>query len=252
MIQRALLIAVAAALPLQAAVTYRVEVEWAATRQSVDRSRVTVDGKKIRIDFEPDGDATITGNALISTDGGKSYIGINSRLKTWWPANMQEPWAQPFTPRPDRGGHGERARKVQWTWREEPEGEAGKHNYSGDLSFVALQDVMDGQTVDSRNTAKVEIATDEGIDATWLGFLPFITGIDDINSRLAASGGAIKGFPTRITLTSTRQYNHGPLLTAKHAMTVSDVKTLTSVDPHLFERPKDYREQAPVMAAPVF
>ncbi|HEV7919913.1 MAG TPA: hypothetical protein VGR02_03885 [Thermoanaerobaculia bacterium] len=40
------------------------------------------------------------------------------------------------------------------------------------------------------------------------------------------------------------------MLTDRRTITVHDVTNVKSVDPRLFQTPKDYREQPPVFAAP--
>lgn len=242
MIQRALLVAAAAAaLSVQAATTYRIEREAPKPEPA---ATVIVDGDRIRIDYAPV-EGPVEADAMYSTDGGRTFIALNSGMRTWFRSKPRGP----FTPVSGRIGGNAKARRIKWSWREEPGAEAGSHLYVGSLDYTHVEEMM-GSGVPSHCTARVEIRTSEAVDARWLGELPFRIGIADIDTKLAASGATIKGLPLSIAFTTTQQYDRGPLLKDERTMTVRDVATVKSVDPKLFETPKGYRYEEPVIAAP--
>ncbi|MBV9493681.1 MAG: hypothetical protein JOZ54_05515, partial [Acidobacteria bacterium] len=82
MIQRALLIAMFAALPLRAATVYRVDFDPLGERQEVGSARVTIDGDKVRVDYEQQDTPRAS---AISTDGGATFASLDGQPFTIQP-----------------------------------------------------------------------------------------------------------------------------------------------------------------------
>jgi hypothetical protein len=241
--RRALLILIAlVAAHAQAAISYRVKFESTDPQVSASEARVVADGAKLRADFEEREGVVHLYDSMLSDDGGKTWIAVNDQLQTWYRADFppfiarsRNFTAMDLTPS---------AKKIQWSVKR------GAESSRGELSY-ALEDNIGGTIVRSKVHATVEIWPMEGkTAASWPAAVPFETRIAAVDEQIARSPELLGGFPRKIVVTATRQYEGGAPTTDTSTMTVDEVRELPSVDAKRFVRPANYREQPPVVGAP--
>jgi hypothetical protein len=239
------------ALTGEAATAYRLEYYregW--PRASSRTEKVTVDGPNVRVDLARDPDTVATHHTVLSRDGGKTFVAINDELRTWY-------WlgSSPFVVSAGvlSGMSGKGAvRNIKWSTGDSsggaPATEAPARQHQ--LSYV-LEERFEETRVRIKCTAILKIWTAPELDASlWPGHVAFVTGIPQLDAEIASRIGPHQGFPERIVLVATKQFDGGSLTTETISMRVVDVESVPDVPADLFERPRGYKEQAPVLAAP--
>lgn len=226
-----------------AATKYRLEIHRQGWPQASSSSvTVTVDGANVRTDFDRQPDDVITHDMAVSRDGGSTFVGINHELRTWFPLDTS-----PFVLRPLTlfGMTGKAVvRNINWSTSEK------EHTGEGELSYV-LEERFQGVSVKIKCTASVQISSTSTVDARlWPGHVPFLTGIPEVDAQITSSAELLLSFPERIVLIATKQYEGGSPVTETISMKIVEIQSLEKVVPDLFERPRGYVEQAPIVAAP--
>ena len=233
---------------LDAGTVYHVTFESSDTFGQMRAATVFVDGERIRVDYEALPNEPFAQDSVISTNGGRDWIALHSTNQTWFP--LEE--GPSLTPE-SRNFHGLSAsakiRKIDWAIHEEPAGE-GEHHYSGDLSYVLI-DEIEGQSVKMNCFARVDVVTTDTLDrALWVGVLPLRTRHPDVDAQIARQQPHIEGFPKRIELIATRRYEGGGRPFRGTASSTVDRVETRSLSPAMFQRPASYRKQMPVVGAP--
>lgn len=238
-----------AALPLAAATRYTIDVESTGDplRQPHQRSTVLVDGPRRRIDIEQK-EPPFTHDAAISDDGGKTFIGLNTQLKTWFRAPVHGFGLRIFAamPRSDRT-----VRDVKVTSSDEPSEDVGGYTarrYVVTMSY-AVREGSGAMRVDINYGATAIIWTTDIVDPALGIRTGFATGVPEVDAQLEPAFARIKGFPLKSTISATRMYVGGRPQTFTITTTVSDIRTVAA-PPHAFERPADYINQEPLIGAP--
>lgn len=224
-----------------AATAYRVTFGTNGRPPAYNVARVVVAGDEVRADFPRVPGEVGTCDFILSHDGGRTFTAFDNELRTWFPLD-----ASPFTPTVFLlGGPGSTARKVRWSWTA-----TGPRQYAGTLSCTIDERIADVK-VSSARTISVIIETTDSLDRiAWPGVLPFVCSAPEVDRAVAASAASMKGFPLRIALTRTQQYDRGPLITERRSMSVDEIDTNFQADPKLFQVPAGYREQKPIVGAP--
>jgi hypothetical protein len=230
--------------PLPAATAYHVT--FTGSGASRPALRVTSDADRRRIDLEKVKDSVITWSSLISSDGGHTFVALNAENQTWFPLKA----AAPLSPSSAllAGLPTDRISDVRWDLQEEPATDetGANRKYVGRLSYRRHFDTS-GVAVAVRCSAVLLTWTTDRTDQTlWVGALPFASGVADVEAELAKKAAAIKGFPIKITLSATRQYEGGPPMTELVTASVTNIHEVT-VPAADFRRPTGYREQEPVI-----
>lgn len=241
---RALVLMLTFALSAEGAITYRVRSESNAALGRASGSRVTVAGNDVCIEEdERPPDHPVTQNVLVSRDGGASFIALNHQNQTWFPAEMP-----PLTVFANHCGMGVKepeVSKVKWLFTE-PE----SHHYVASLAYT-VQERLDGTKVEITCTAALDITTTGAHPRElWPAKELFTTRIPSVDEQIAGDLASIKGFPTRVAVTTGRQFKGGALYKSKRTVVTEDVRTVPDGAVPACKRPADYREQKPVIGVP--
>jgi hypothetical protein len=223
---------------------------FAATGYTVRRGTTGLLGGTYTVVAEPD---RIRATSATTPDGpilydsvlwikGSPTIALNSQMQTWYTV------ARPFALSASylsAASMAKRIKQLAFTFEEVAGAPDGEHRYSGRLRFVVLG------AYNVTYTATMDVTTTDAVDPRlWLtGMLP-LTGMLQIDEKIAAAEATIKGFPLRMSITATRQYaGGGALMTAVNTVEVSDIRQTEAKDA-LFVQPAHYRYEKPVFAAP--
>ena len=212
---------------------------FAATAYDVRRGNTTVsvvaEGGQMRADLQVPEGAPVTHTSVLWR-GGAVAIALNARNETWYelapePLSLRSRYLGPF---PAKG-----AKKVRWTMSE------ANGTYTARLTYdVHVREA----TVRCSADYTIE-TTDRHPRTLWLGRIFARTGLPEVDAELAAAEAAITRFPTRLTMTATRQYVGGPPMSETLVVETLNVRE-TTVDPGTFVRPAQYVAQKPVIGAP--
>jgi hypothetical protein len=99
---------------------------------------------------------------------------------------------------------------------------------------------------------KTNIYLDSKLKTWWSTDRPAIeltSGVPKVDAQLAPKIAAIPGFPLKTVFIATRAYAGGKPQVSTLTATVSDIRSVTP-PPGSFEQPRDYKNQAPIVAAP--
>jgi hypothetical protein len=202
---------------------------------------VVAEPDRIRATAEAKSDGPILYDGLLWFRG-SPLIALNSQMQTWYTV------ARPFALSASYlsgARNATRIKQLAFTFDEVAGAPPGEHRYTGRLRFVVLG------SYNVTYTATVDLATTEAVDPRlWMtGMLP-LTGLLQVDEKLAAAEATIKGFPLRMSITATRQYSGGgALMTDVHTVEVSDIRE-TEANASLFVQPPHYRHEKPVFAVP--
>lgn len=234
---------------LKAATTYRVTTTIKDWLKRVPRvEHVIADGDNRRLSIERQ-DEPFTHDVLLSTDGGKTIIALNTALRTWFDFAIL-PASNNLKPL-----RGTAVKKVQVSVREE----SGAEPISGfpvrtfviRASFTSLEN--HGTTnVTRENAMTVMLWTTDKIDAA-LAFPPrvFVTGVDAIDAELRQkTAGIISGFALRTVTTYSQAYEGGGPKVEIITTEVDDIRTVGSPPATQFAKPADYINQPPIIRSP--
>jgi len=228
----------------EAAITYRVRRDSNAALARATGSRVTIAGDDICIEGDKGPpDEPVTSNALVSRDGGASFIAINHENQTWFPAE-----GPPLTVVAGHCGMSmkeAKISKVKWLFTE-PE----SYHYVAALAYT-ITERFDGVKIEVTCTAALDIrTTDAHPRELWPVATLFATQLPSVDERIAGDLASIKGFPVRIALTTGRQFKGGALYQSKSTLVTEDVRTVPDGAVPACKRPASYREQKPVIGVP--
>jgi hypothetical protein len=201
---------------------------------------VLVEGERHRADLATGEDDAVLFTSVLWT-GGENAIALNARNGTWY-----ERTADPLAPRSNYLNplYQPTVKNLRWTMSE------ANGTYSARLSYDVHGTVGGGVRIRVRCSAEYVIETSEAHPrALWLGRVFASTHVPEVDAQLAAADPSIARFPTRITLTATRQYDGGPAMHDVVTVEVRDVRA-AKVAPQTFVRPADSIHQKPVMAGP--
>jgi hypothetical protein len=233
----------ASALSAEAAIAYRVQHETGDPSPKGEGVTVTVAGDDVCIEAdERPSDVALMYSALVSSDGGESFIALNHRNQTWYRTT-----ATPLRVSSGICGMTDAAKvsKVKWLFTE-PE----SHRYVATLSYTVTES-FGGHKIAVTCTAALDITTTVAHPRElWPSKTLFSTQQPSVDARIAADLARVQGFPMRIALTSGRQYKGGALYTTKWTLVTQDVRTVPDGKVRACVRPPDYREQEPVLGVP--
>lgn len=240
-----LLIATAA---LQAATTYRVTTTIKDRLKRIPRvERVIADGDNRRLTVEQQ-DEPFTHDMLLSADGGKTVIALNTPLQTWFDFSILPPSTSTLKAR-----RGAAIKDVNVIVREE----SGAEPISGfavrkfviRVGFTAQED-YGGTKVKRENAMTAMLWTTDKIDGA-LAFprAVFATGIDSIDAELRQKTAAMfAGFPLREVTTYSQAYEGGAPSVEIITTEVDDIRTVRSPPAAQFAKPAGYVNQPPIVS----
>jgi len=113
------------------------------------------------------------------------------------------------------------------------------------------EEKVQGMRVRSKFTVTAEVwPGGVGAQPKWPAKVAFMTGIPEVDAKVANSTNMLDEFPRRIVVTVTRQYEGGVVMSETTTTVVDDIHEVPPVDAKRFVRPTDYREQPPVIGSP--
>jgi len=238
------------AVRVQAATEYRLTID--STGDPLPRAlgpsihTVLVDGANRRVTDE-------AGVAVLSNDGGKTLIRLDHKLKTWWVSEVRalNPRRHITAPLPIVVKSD--VRNVRVISSDEPTDEvfAGlpTHKYIVRATYTLAADIS-GSPLSADYGLTIFIWTSETLDpATAVPAVDLTTGVAEVDAQLAPKIAAVPGFPLKTMLLATRAYAGGRPQAMSLTATVSGIRSVTP-PPGAFERPRDYKNQAPVIVGP--
>jgi hypothetical protein len=237
---------------LQAATSYRVTTTIKDRLKRTPRvERVIADGDNRRLTVEHQ-DEPFTHDVLLSTDGGKTVIVLNTPLQTWFDFTLLPPSTSSLKPR-----KGAAIKDVKVTVSEESGNEPilgfPIRKFVIRASFTAQED-YGGTKVKRENAMTTLLWTTDKIDAA-LAFPPpvFETGVSSIDAEVRQKAAAIlSGFPLREVATYSQAYEGGAPTVETITSEVNDIRTVPSPPAAQFAKPAGYINQPPILngAAP--
>jgi len=237
---------------LQAATTYRVTTTIKdRLKRSPRVERVIADGDNRRLTVEHQ-DEPFTHDVLLSTDGGKTVIALNTPLQTWFDFTILPPSTSSLKPR-----KGAAIKDMKVTVSEESGNEPifgfPIRKFVIRASFTAQED-YGGTKVKRENAMTTLLWTTDKIDAA-LAFpmAVFATGVSSIDAEVRQKTAAIlSGFPLREVTTYSQAYEGGAPTVEIITTEVDDIRTVPSPLATQFAKPADYVNQPPIISgAPV-
>ena len=235
-------------LDLQAATTYRVTFETASDQRQMHTAIVTAADTAFRADFEfPEGFPK-TYDFVLSHDSGRSLVAVNDDLQTWYDLDRS-----PFIvySRYFSGLMKDvRALKVKWSVVSDDPGATAGPAHVGTLSYLTESD-FHGTRVRSKHTVKAEVwPTQVPSGVSWPALVLFRTGLAPVDEVVARSTELLQQFPAKIVIRITRQFDGGGAFDETHTITVDELRESAGATPGVFERPRHYRKQEPIVGAP--
>ena len=200
---------------------------------------VIAEGDQHRLDVSANESGPVLYTAVLWS-GGPLAIALNDENATWYalPADPLALRSQYLSP-----GYKAETKNVRWTMTE------NGGTWTAQLAYDVIESHQ-GTRVRIRCRADYVVETTEAHPRSlWLGRVFADTRFPDVNAVLAAADPAIQRFPTKLSLTATRQYDEGPAM--KHVVVIEsgNVREM-KLDPASFRRPADYRNQEPVIGVP--
>lgn len=243
-----LLLATAA---LQAATTYRITTTIKDRLTRIPRvERVIADGDNRRLTVEKQ-DEPFTHDVLLSTDGGKTVIALNTPLQTWFDFAILPPSTSTLKPR-----KGAEVKDVKATVSEESGNEPilgfPIRKFVIRATFTAQED-YGGTKVKRENAMTTLLWTTDKIDGALTFPVPvFVTGVSPIDAEVRQKTAIISGFPLREVTTYSQAYEGGAPTVEIITSEVDDIRTVPSPPATQFAKPAGYINQPPILngAAP--
>lgn len=233
------LLPIVALLPLQLAAGTAYEV----TKLHDGRTQTMVivaEGEHRRLDVTAKEDDPVLYTAVLWS-GGARAIALNDENDTWYelkaePLALRSTYLSP--------GYRAEAKNVRWTMTET------NGTWVAHLAYDVIESFPGGTRVRIRCKGEFVVETTAAHPRTlWLGRIFADTRFPEVNAQLAAADSAVDRFPTKLTLTATRQYDGGPATKDVVVIECRGVREM-QVDRASFTRPAEYRNQEPVLAAP--
>jgi len=237
---------------LHAATTYRVTTTIKDRLKRTPRvERVIAEGDNRRLTIERQ-DEPFTHDVLLSIDGGKTVVALNTPLQTWFDFAILP--ASPSSHKP-RAKSEIKDPKVMVS--EEPGNEPifgfPVRKFVIRASFTAQEDY--GGTKVKRENAMITLlwTTDKIDGALAFPMAVFVTGVASIDAELRQkTAGIISGFPLREITTHSQAYEGGAPSVETITMEVDDIRTVPSPSATQFAKPAGYLNQPPIISgAPV-
>ncbi|HEV7428313.1 MAG TPA: hypothetical protein VGQ46_18300 [Thermoanaerobaculia bacterium] len=209
--------------------------------------RVIADGDNRRLTVEQQ-DEPFTHDVLLSSDGGKTVVALNTPLRTWFDAAVLPPSTKSLAPR--RGSEVKDAKVTVSEEPTEPIGGLPVRKYVIRASFIALEN-YGGTKVNRDNSMTTLIWTTDKIDGA-LAFpkLQVTIGVSALDAELRQKIAAVTGFPLREVTTYSQAYEGGAPTSEIITIDVDDIRTVPSPAAAQFTKPSGYLNQAPVMGGP--
>lgn len=235
---------------LEAATQYRVTID--STGDPVPHAlgpsiyTVLVDGAHRRVRDE-------VGGGLLSSDGGKTMIRLDPKLKTWWITEEKAMHPRRHITAPLPVMEKTDVRNVRVISSDEPSDEVftdlPTHKYVVRAVYTLAADV-DGSPLSADYGLTIFLWTSETLDSTTaVPPVDLTSGVPKVDAQLTPKIAAIPGFPLKTVLIATRAYAGGKPQVSTLTATVSDIRSVTP-PPGAFERPRDYKNQAPIIVGP--
>ena len=234
---------------LEAATEYRLTIDITGNLPSRALGpsvyTVLVDGANRRVLNE-------NGDGFLSNDGGRTKIHLDSKLRTWWTTRGSSIVFRlhPTTRLPVLV-MGE-VRDVRVVSSDEPSDEVfadlPTHKYVVRATYTLAADI-DGSPLSAEYGLTIFIWTSQTLDrATAVPPADLTSGVAEVDAKLTPRIVAIPGFPLKTVLIGTRAYAGGKPQASILTATVSDIRNVTPPQ-GAFDRPPDYKNQAPVIRA---
>jgi hypothetical protein len=233
---------------LQSATTYRVtKTVKDRLKRSPVVERVIADGDNRRLTIEQQ-DEPFTHDVLLSNDGGKTVVALNTPLRTWFDAAVLPPSTKSLAPR--RGSDIKDAKVSVSEEPAEPIGGLPVRKYVIRASFIASEN-YGGTKVNRDNSMTTLIWTTDKIDGA-LAFprLQVTIGVAALDAELRQKIAAVTGFPLREVTTYSQAYEGGAPTSEIITIDVDDIRTVPSPAAAQFTKPAGYVNQEPVMGGP--
>jgi len=232
---------------LHGATTYRVTTTIKDRLKRIPSvERVIADGQNRRLTVETQ-DEPFTHDVLLSTDGAKTIIALNTPLRTWFDFAVLPHSTTTLKPRRLAA-----IKNPVVTVREE----SGAEPISGfpvrtfviRATFTSEED-YGGTKVKRENAMTAMLWTTDKIDGA-LAFPPraFATGVDAIDSELRQKTAIIAGFPLRAVTTYSQAYEGGAPTVEIITTDVDDIRTVAPPPAAQFAKPADYVNQPPIIS----
>lgn len=207
---------------------------------------VVADSGRIRATAAEKGpDTVVVYDGILSIEGAP-MIALNSENATWYELESASPFALSshyLAPLQNAT-----VQKLKLDVDEVGVDVAGEHRYSGRLTYE-VHAMLSGEKVKVTCSASFDVTTTETRERRdWLGRMLPQTGYPTVDKKFSEAEEAIRGFPTRLSLTVKRTYAGGTAMTDSSSIHVADLREVTALASS-FDRPTGYRWQRPVIGA---
>jgi hypothetical protein len=232
---------------------YLIRASYHGPETVFQEATVVMAGSNVNASFQYGPEAAVTYTSVVSHDGGKTWIALNSNLHTWFRLDRS-----PFTVHSrlfsvigDRNAP--RVRELKCSVTDGSPGGAGsdvRPALIGRLSYETDENVT-GHRLRTAYAVIVQVWSDPDRPGnTWLAQVPFVTEIPAVDAEVARNMSVFDHFPRQIAVTITRRFAGGPAVTETTALTVEPLASPPPFPAEMFVVPADYREQPPVIMAP--
>lgn len=211
--------------------------------------RAKVEGKNMRMEFSS-GDQMIfqDDSVVISTDGGKTLLVLDSKKKTYYELSLEETINALGSMIKGLGGMIKISVSnpdVKITERGDGGAVEGfpTRKYVVDSTYDMSMSVM-GMKNEMHIVSKTESWNTDKLDREAMSFVQqkgFKTGIEDLDKLIAAESTSLKGFPLKQVRTQTTTGNNGKATTNTTTTTITNVKK-GSIAASEFQIPGDYEK----------
>jgi hypothetical protein len=210
--------------------------------------RVIVDGEKRRLTVE-NAEAPFAYDVLLSTDGGRTVVALNTPLRTWFDessggatherATGLAPWVKTVI------------KDVKTSVNEEPTTDtvAGfpVRKFVIRASYTTQED-FDGTKVNRVSTVTTVLWSADKLDRSLAFHMPPLdTGVESLDALLRQKSQSEFGFPLRRVTTVSRAYEGGPPVVEVTTIEIDDLHTVPSPTGDTFVRPSAYVNQEPII-----
>jgi hypothetical protein len=237
---------------VRAATTYRITITTNRRfKLPPSIQRVIVDGEKRRLSVE-NPEAPFVYDVLLSADGGKTVIALNTPLRTWFDETADAatherptglaPWVKTVI------------KDVKTNVTEEPSNEiiAGfpVRKFVIRASYTTQED-FGGTKVNRVSSITTILRSTDKLDRSLAFHMPPLdTGVESLDALLRQKSQSEFGFPLRRVTTVSRAYEGGPPVIEVTTIEIDDLHAVPSPPADTFVRPATYANQAPVIGSP--
>ena len=206
--------------------------------------RIRIEGNAFRMDWPAPSDGPIVCDSVVSRDGDRNAVCLNSQLHTWFES-----------PHPDMIGSRRLGLAIRAKVRKPPKIE---------MTDETSEEIIAGHATD-KHVIRVSYQLVDGdvrqtIDATILVWtardLPpapmksgVLTSFPEVDEPLAAVFDSFKGMVLKERMSATDTYEGGKPFTETMSWTTTSIET-RSIPATAFEVPKNYRHEPPQIGVP--